>query len=492
MEEVQVRSDDQQPQRQFLYADYSAIDDQRNIIKMLDDFVSLAGAIVQIHVDNQKLAVLLETADEIRQEGFLALDDIRSNTQNALDRFHSRYPDALKSDLHTGSTALLNEGCKSIVGTLESTSAGVEEQFKKYTGEIMSRIERNNTSAANLIESWLAEDYDKLPASLLDSLETEIIVSTEPGNSKSYSAHCKRSTKHWADGSHSSIEIGPVLPMSYMYRIDTQGLNFWGSPRKISDFGLRDLLLPIGMKTSISEKLKQAFRISSRKEGADVYRGPEFVKVDEYYVSSIKLDGKHESLSLELAADLSKPAHNLFEITFDIARLLNDPPYPEDEFAVEDHPTLRYFARKDGTALSETTADLFQIQEIVQASDLSKIRHCAKAIIEKLDLLQKEKIIAANGHLEFLNANGSDIFTSKDNKKIAYPALLEFLTLVAESLAPYVRILREKTPIDGELVLRQEVDRRNRKEYSVRLDDLRSRLPVVNVWGRRIADILQL
>ena len=491
---VQLRSDDQRPERQFLYADYSPLDDQRNIIKMLEDFVSLAGRIVQLNADNERLAALLKTAEGIRHDASLVVDNIKANTENALDRFHNKYPDPLLTNLHTSSTALLNEGCKTIFGVLAKTNAGIDEQHKKYVEEIASKTERNNTSATNLMESWLAEDYDHLPTLILENLETEITVNIEPGNPKTYSAHCKSSSKRWTDTSSPSIQMGNALPMTYVYRIDTSRLDFWATPKKISSFGVRDLLLPIGMKASISEKLKQVFRLSSKKEQRDIInKDPEFVKVDEYYVSSIKLDNMRGFLSFALVADLAKPDNDFFELTFEIDQISNPFPYQNGQVDVKTCPKLHYFTAKNSLETAESPLDLFQIGDIVQASDLPKIVLFVKEILGKLSILRKDGVIALNGHLEFLSANGADIVTSENNRmKIEYSPLLEFISIVAESLTLHVKILKEKTPVGGELILRQEVDRGERKEYSARLEDLRSRLPREDPWGRRIADTLQL
>ena len=454
--------------------------------------MSLAGAIIQLNADNQKLEAFLRTADNIQKDAFLALDDIRSNTENALDGFHGKYPDALQSNLHTASTALLNEGCKTILNTLASTHAGLGEQSEKYRAEILSKIERNDISAIDLMEKWLAEDYDNLPAALLDRLEREIIVETNSGNSKSYVAHCRTSIRHWTDRKDLTMEPGIPLPVSYVYRIDSGTMDFWSSAKKISDFGLRDLFLPVGLKTSISERIKQAFRLSSKEENGGPTKEPQFVKVDGYYISSIRLDGKRSSLSIELVADIAKRDSDHFEIIFDIGHILSTRSYQDVEESVNDYPVLHYLSGKETMALSGPAADLFQIPDIAEVSDLPKIRLCARMLFEKLKLLQSEGLIASKGHLQFLNANGCDIFTSKANKKIDYSALLKFIAKVAESFRPYVKILKEKTPVNGELILRQEVGIGNRKEYSIRVDKLKSCLSNTDAWSKQIIDILKL
>jgi hypothetical protein len=45
------------------------------------------------------------------------------------------------------------------------------------------------------------------------------------------------------------------------------------------------------MRAPISQKLKKAFSFGSRKD-SDIVKEPEFVKVDDYYLVSSRLDGE--------------------------------------------------------------------------------------------------------------------------------------------------------------------------------------------------------
>jgi hypothetical protein len=63
-----------------------------------------------------------------------------------------------------------------------------------------------------------------------------------------------------------------------------------------------------------------------------------------------------------------------------------------------------------------------------------------------------------------------------DLKQGNYSALIEFLESIAFSYAPFVKKMQEKTSVQGELVLREELGGGQRKEYSVRVDELRSQL----------------
>jgi hypothetical protein len=56
-------------------------------------------------------------------------------------------------------------------------------------------------------------------------------------------------------------------------------------------------------------------------------------------------------------------------------------------------------------------------------------------------------------------------------------------------LAPSVKKLKEKTPVKDELIIRQELQGGQRKEFAVRLDDLMSNLQETS-FGKSVSGIL--
>jgi hypothetical protein len=170
----------------FLYADYSPFDENMNVIETLKDFVSITGRIIRIHSDNEMMAAALSSADTLRQDVILALKQVSTNTANAIDWFHKKYPDALTTNLHTSSAALLNDAKKNISDLLMNTESGLEEQCKKYKDNIISRISDNHATVAALLQSWLSRDYKSFPTSLFSDLLVEMTVNIDTANLKAY------------------------------------------------------------------------------------------------------------------------------------------------------------------------------------------------------------------------------------------------------------------------------------------------------------------
>jgi hypothetical protein len=476
-------------QRQFLYADYTPLGDNRNLVEMLKDFVSLTGKLIRLHIDNEKLVSTLKTAESLRQDVVIAVKQLRTNTVNAMDWFHNKHPDALISNLHTSSAALLNDVGKTISSLLDNTESGFDEQHEKYKENIMSRVGHNNRTAVSMLESWLSADYKNFPALMLSSISAEWNLIIESTDLKGYAFYRNASTKQRGRNTTRNKEKN-AMNLNYVFRIDTSESEFWHNVKRISEFGLKDLMLPIGMKAPISQKLKKAFSFGSRKDN-DVVMEPEFVKVDDYYLLSCRLDGE-KTLFIQLVPDLAKPEDELIEITYDISNFLSLCSQYADSKAPSGtaRPAIKYKSRKNGQSLERT--DLLQIKEIAQACDDSRIWFLGTTILDKLRILQNANIVSSVGKLQLLKANDSDILMFDAEMKVNFALLFELLSFMASAFTPLIKNLKERTPVGGELILREEVEKGQRKEYTVRLDDLKSQLPATHYCGRSVLEILQL
>lgn len=474
----------------FLYADYSPLDDNRNVIQMLKDFVSLTGKLIKLQTNNEKLASTLRSSELIRQDVLYAIKQIRTSTGSSLDWFRNKHRDALATELDTSSAALLGDTGKTISDLLGSTEAGFEEEFKKYTGGIMSRISDNHIAAVTFMQAWLSDDHKNLPNSMLAGLLTEMIISIDSKGSKKYIVY--RNTLNVKKGTIDTDQKRETTASSlnYKFRIDTSDIEFWDSSRKVSDFGIKELMLPIGMKAPISEKLKQAFRLGSKKN-TDPVKEPEFVKVDDFYLLSIKLDQK-KTLSIQLVPDIAKPEINLLELSYHVDDLPGEISEPKHSgrHPVTNRPRIDFTSNGNGQYVQAT--DLLQIKEIALASDLTKIGMLGTAILDKLRILQNPSLVSSRGKLELLKADDRHILQIGGTPKVEFTLLFELLNFIATSFTPFVKRLKEKTPIKGELILREEVEKGQRKEFTIRLDELKSQLIETHYCGKTVSDILQL
>jgi hypothetical protein len=263
------------------------------------------------------------------------------------------------------------------------------------------------------------------------------------------------------------------------------------------------MLIPVGFKTSISEKLKRSFRFVSRGEDdqTPVEKDPEFISADDYYLSYLKLEGG-KTLFLILANDASKLDDKVMKINYDMADWYqNDFDDKVDVSAKAEFykrlisegkvPKIDYIQDKEIRRLN-----LFQ-KEFLQFTDISKIFLLGKVLTDKMNSILNPKTITSHIKLESIKVDDKDaIKVNRDSAKS--PSLLyneelviSFLESVATGFAPLILKLKTKSPVEGELILRYETGDRQREEYVVRTEEINSQLSSTNE-GKRISSILGL
>lgn len=479
----------QQIHRRFLYADYSLFDDNSNVIEMLKEFVSVTSALLRLNLDNERMASLMTAADSLTKDVKAVLDQQRTFTADAIDSFYKKYPDPLATEIHTSSVALVNDAKKNILALLANTKAGLDEQHRRYDDNLISRININHTNAATLLEKWLSIDYMNLPTLLLSRLSVEVMIHIDPTSPKTYSIHrgCKIIDQK-AKGTNQNVKDLSIFPVNYAFQVDTSELVFWCSIRKISEFGLKDVELPIGMKAPLTEKLKNAFKLGNKKN--DIVMQPEFAKIDDYCLLSITLNEK--TLVVQVVPDIAKTDNDLIEIIYHLPELQTwGHAQPNNELPqATNHPKINYKSTNNGQPVE--FMDLLAVKQIAHAADLTKIMNLGTSILEKLKMLEDPKILSSRSKLQLLNVSGKNILIHDGVTIVEFTPLFELLNLIAIFFAPIVRRLKEKTPVQGELILREQMENGQRAEFVVKLEYLRSQLSSCPPLGQTISDNLHL
>lgn len=454
-----------------MYADYSPLEDDRNLVEIIKEFTSLASRIGRMDVNSKKLAALLSDSDGLRQDIIAAIKNIRTDTTFTMDKFHDEHVDVLSNELLTKGAALLMDTKNSLSELLKSTETGFDEQHARYRDKVALMINENNTAASSLVQTWLAADSMNLPRPILANLAVTASASLDrKSGSKNYETFRTTTSAATVQAGDSAQKGTDALQFSYTFRIDPSELEFWNYRRIVTDLGIRELLLPVGMKAPVSERIKQSFRFGSRKD-AEVMKEPEFVKADGYCLVAASLND-NKSLVVELAKDPSRPEEGgLFRIAYDVASLS----VPGQQHAsTGTRPKIDYIVHDGGNLITES--DLLQIAEIQKNSDMSKIHLLGSAVLARIRTLQDPQVVRSRGTLIELRTRNDNVVIPSGLQEGNYRALFEFLESIAFSYAPFVKKMQEKTSVQGELALREELGGGQRKEYSVRVDDLRSQL----------------
>jgi hypothetical protein len=493
----------------YLFGDYTPFDENKNFINMLKDFVSVSSNIIQIHKNVERLRFVLNNAELLENEMIAKIKQLKNSTDTSMDAFHKKYHEDIINALFptpTG-TDLFFQIKNALIHQLtdgEKEYARHSEEYKKY---IHSKIEDFYKNAAILLQDWLSKDNFNLPSALTSNLLNIVEVSIDQNDdnnsymisrTSSIATHKKKSVK-FAD---TAIDDRASY-LFYSFIIDVSSIEFWSHKRKVSDLGIDNMLLPVGFKTPISEKLKRSFRFVSRGEDdqTPVVKDPEFISADDYYLSYLKLEGS-KTLFLILADDASKLDDKVMKINYDMADWYqNDFNDKVDVSAKAEFynrlisegkvPKIDYIQDKETRRLN-----LFQ-KEFLQFTDISKIFLLGKVLIDKMNSILNPKAIASHIKLESIKVDDKDaIKVNRDSAKS--PSLLyneelviSFLESVATGFAPLILKLKTKSPVEGELILRYETGDKQREEYVIRTEEINSQLSSTNE-GKRISSILGL
>src|SRR5919106_1245440 len=206
--------------------------------------------------------------------------------------------------------------------TLRSNIIHSREVFLKqsdsYRRYIYSRIEGSLSSALEPLNELISKGYEKLPYIMTSNLQKGLKISIDDtfGDSKRYNILLINTL---SPNSFSLSENSPSLSFSLSVR--STEIEFWNQRRKVSDFGLKDTMIPVGLKTPITKKLKKSLDfLPGLDKEAKIQRAPKFVNVEDYYLYSANTDGK-ENLLVVLADNPSKPDDNLIQIRYRISEL---------------------------------------------------------------------------------------------------------------------------------------------------------------------------
>jgi hypothetical protein len=492
----------------YLYADYTPLEQNIDFLSQLKDFASLSDIIFQSHSDFELLRTVLANAEYLESEIVSRIDQLSSTLGNAFGNFDIRYNEPLRERYSLPSEAdpfvIASSSLKSSIAQSREVFLKQSDNYRRY---VYSRIEQSLSTAFQPLNEFISKGYEKLPYIMTSDLQKGLQISIDAtlGDSKHYNILLTNTLQP-----NSSSTYYNTNSISYSISIRSVELEFWNQRRRVSDFGLKDIMIPAGLKTPITKKLKKSLDFLP---GLDIdlqsQREPKFVNVEDYYVYAVTSDGK-DYLLVVLVDDPSKPDDSLIRIKYRISELSHDDDNSSGSIATLPNPRtqdLDYnkLPRIDFTSSEEgRVQDMLGIKDIVEATDIPQIMLLGRAILDKIQLiLQYEPSrLALYSKLSSIRVNDKDalvVDASKssismgNNNIIAYdPSLVTlFLEITAKYYAPIVRKVKEKSPVKNELILRFEKADSSREEHSVRIEELNLILERTDS-GKKIARALEI
>jgi hypothetical protein len=498
----------------YLYADYSPLEQNIDFLSQVKDFSSLSDMIFRAHDDFEQLRLVLANAESLESEILSKIDQLINNLGDTFSNFGIRYNDPLRERY-----SIPTEADPFVIAssTLRSNIIHSREVFLKqsdsYRKYIYSRIEGSLSSALEPLNELISKSYEKLPYTMLWRIQkgSKISIDDTLGESKRYNIILTNTLP--PDNSSLSENIATATSLSYSISVRSTEIEFWNQRRKVSDFGLKDIMIPVGLKTPITKKLKKSldFLPGLDKEVKN-HRAPKFVNVEDYYLYSANTDGK-ENLVIVLVDNPSKPDDNLIQIKYRISELNHD-----DESTATTNvdgstsvkPKKHYLEynklpRIDFTSTEQgKVQDILGIKDIAESTDISQILLLGRAILDKIELIlyYEPSQLALYSRISSIRVDDKDAVVVDPNKSsislgnsniVAYdPNLVTiFLEIIARYYSSIIKKLKEKGPMKSELILRFENADGSREEHSLAIEELNFLLKKTN-GGKKVAQALEI
>jgi hypothetical protein len=485
----------------YLYADYTPLEQNIDFLSQLKDFSSLSDTIFQAHSDFEHLRSVLANAESLESEIVSKIDQLSSTVGDIFGNFGIRYNEPLRERYSIPSEA---DPFVIASSTLRSNIVHSREVFLKqsdsYRRYIYSRIEGSLNSALEPLNELTSKGYGKLPYIMTSTLQKGLKISIDEtfGDSKHYNIMLINTLR---PNSSSLSESTPSI--SYSLSVRSTEIEFWNQRRKLSDFGLKDIMIPVGLKTSMTKKLKKSLDfLPGLDKEVKSQRAPKFVNVEDYYLYSANTDGK-ENLLVVLVDNPSKPDENLIQIKYRISELNHDDRTsvkPRTHYLEHDKlPRIDFISSEQGKV-----QDILGIKGIAEATDIPEILLLGRAILDKIELIlyHEPSQLALYSKLSSIRVDDKDAVVVDATKSsislgnsniVAYdPSLVTiFLEITAKYYSPIIRKLKEKSPMKNELILRFENADGSREEHSLGIEELSSLLKRTD-GGKKIARALEI
>jgi hypothetical protein len=494
----------------YLYGDYTPLEEKKNIIHVLKDFVSTSANIIEIHKKVGTLRFVLENIDLFQDEIIRKIGSLQISVEASLDVFHSKYHEKIVSSPDVKKEA--ESSFFRMRAPLINSIGDIEKQFTKYTNEyreeIQERIIDSYSNATTLLQLWLSKDSYNLPDTILGR-RNKVLTAKIDRDPYSYNITSSNEiiglnytgSSSSADANVDGLERLPASTFSYHFTIDSKFSEFWKHRRKVSDLGVDDLLIPIGFKKSISEKLRRSLRLGSNQEDPQdsSEREIEYIHASSLYITYVRMDtGK--TLAVKLSGDPSRSDEKSVELEYELSGL-----QPQENNASSNNsittiayynglksegrlPRLNYVDREERRKI-----DLTQ-KEFQQATDILRIVMMGKMLADKINEISNTSTVSHHMKLDSIRVGDKEAIMSSSNssKTLLYyeDIVMSFLELVAVGFSPLIQHMSEKSPIKGELILRYETDEKVRTEYVLRTEELSA--PLSDDEGRRVLERLKL
>lgn len=490
----------------YLFGDYSQFEEDKNIIHILKDFVSTSANIIEIHRNVDTARMVLENVDAFQDEITRKIESLRNSIVTSLDAFHTNYHERIEKspDFNEDTQSSFFRMRAPLMDSIRDTEKQFIQYVDEYREEIQDKIIDSYKNAITLLQIWLSKDQYNLPETILGR-RSKILTAQIDRDPYSYSitstneviVNVEKSTS--SETSVGGDDSQQAYTFSYHFTVNSKFSDFWKHRRKISDLGINNLMIPIGFKVSISDRIRRSFGFRSSQEDPQDFSEKEIesVQAGSLYITYVRIH-TDRTLLVRFSADPSKSDEKAIEIEYDLPDLIPGEYNDASENARVEYykgvisegrlPRIDYVDKEERRRI-----DLTQ-KEFQKETDTLKIMIMGRVLSDRMNDISNTSTVSAYTSLDSIKVGDKDaVMVSKDqNKSLLYyeDLVISFLELVAVGFAPLIQTISDKSPVKGELILRYEADDVERKEFVVRREELS--LPLSNDVGKRILEKLKL
>jgi hypothetical protein len=416
----------------------------------------------------------------------------KTTSESAMDTFYEEFYERMIKVLFPD--LIDSEPFYRIKNSLVRSITDVEREctirFDEYKRYVRSKMEDSYMSSMILLQAWLSKDDHNLPSTLISRASNVLIANVEEDGG---SYRISRTTEIIMGSDRETDNT-----VSYSFYVDTSIVGFWKSNRKVLDLGIDQMSIPIGFKTSISEKLKRSFRLGHSSEQSDSERELDLISAENYYITHAKLE-RGKSLSVILS-DESRPTDKVLRIEYDLKDLYANAELSTVSARSSNYtrliaegkvPRVEYVDEKETRRI-----DLLQ-KQFYRATDISCIMSMGSKLEEKLREVLDSRIMSSHVKLYSIRVSDKEAAVLNNDQTagnhLSYDEdlIISFLGSIASGFASLIQMLIVKSPIKGELILRYDSPNKQREEYMVRISDIVSQLSSTS-GGKKIPSSLGL
>ena len=165
----------------YLFGDYSPYAENKNIIDMLKDFVSISEHVLQIHGNVAKLNFLLKNTEILRESMNVKINQFKTSCEAEMDTFFNEFYEKLAKVYfpdQVGAEPFLKIK-NSMVRSITDVERECITSFDEYKTYLGSKRDDFYMSSVILLQAWLSKDKNNLPNMLISRATNVLIAKVE-------------------------------------------------------------------------------------------------------------------------------------------------------------------------------------------------------------------------------------------------------------------------------------------------------------------------